>query len=133
MYTNWCVLIEISMEIGMIIFFWLGLLVTTLTKEIYFTAINFNSFSAATMIVSKMHLHMRRLLGSRLVFKSGFCSRADHDGGRTVHEIVMTNTATFCQISKIIVKRWRHYLWSKEPRCFCQSRHNWLFLTHFWF
>ena len=115
------------------IFFWLGLLVTTLTKEIYFTAINFNSFSAATMIVSKMHLHMRRLLGSRLVFKSGFCLRADHDGGRTVHEIVMTNTATFCQISKIIVKRWRHYLWSKELRCFCQSRHNWLFLTHFWF
>ena len=31
-----CVLIEISMEIGMLIF-WLGLLVTALMKETYFT------------------------------------------------------------------------------------------------
>ena len=35
MHTNWCVLIEISMEIGMLNF-WLGLLVTALTKETYF-------------------------------------------------------------------------------------------------
>ena len=35
MHTNWCVLIEISMEIGMLNF-WLPLLVTALTKENYF-------------------------------------------------------------------------------------------------
>ena len=35
MYTHWCVLIEISMEIGMFNF-WLGLLVTALMKETYF-------------------------------------------------------------------------------------------------
>ena len=35
MHTNWFVLIEISMEIGMLNF-WLGLLVTALTKETYF-------------------------------------------------------------------------------------------------
>ena len=42
MHTNWCVLIEISMEIGMLNF-WLGLLVTALTKEKYFS--NIKSFS----------------------------------------------------------------------------------------
>ena len=36
MHTNWCVLIEISMEIGMLNF-WLPLLVTALTKENYFS------------------------------------------------------------------------------------------------
>ena len=36
MHTNWCVLIEISMEIGMLNF-WLGLLVTALMEENYFT------------------------------------------------------------------------------------------------
>ena len=36
MHTNWCVLIEISMEIGMLNF-WLGLLVTAQTKENYFS------------------------------------------------------------------------------------------------
>ena len=36
MHTNWCVLIEKSMEIGMLNF-WLGLLVTALTKETYFS------------------------------------------------------------------------------------------------
>ena len=35
MHTNWCVLIEISMEIGMLNF-WLGILVTAQTKENYF-------------------------------------------------------------------------------------------------
>ena len=40
MHTNWCVLIEISMEIGMLNS-WLGLLVTALTKETYFS-INLN-------------------------------------------------------------------------------------------
>ena len=35
MHTNWCVLIEISMEIGMLNF-WLGLLVTAQTQENYF-------------------------------------------------------------------------------------------------
>ena len=38
MHTNWCVLIEISMEIGMLNF-WLGLLVTALTKETYFSSV----------------------------------------------------------------------------------------------
>ena len=37
MHTNWCVLVEKSMEIGMLNF-WLGLLVTALTKESYFSA-----------------------------------------------------------------------------------------------
>ena len=36
MHTHTCVLIEISMEIGMLNF-WLGLLVTALMKETYFT------------------------------------------------------------------------------------------------
>ena len=36
MHTNWCVLIEISIEIGMLNF-WLPLLVTAQTKENYFT------------------------------------------------------------------------------------------------
>ena len=36
MHTNWCVLIEISMEIGMLNF-WLPLLVTAQTKENYFS------------------------------------------------------------------------------------------------
>ena len=36
MHTNWCVLIEKSMEIGMLNF-WLGLLVTALMEENYFT------------------------------------------------------------------------------------------------
>ena len=36
MHTNWCVLIKISMEIGMLNF-WLELLVTAQTKENYFT------------------------------------------------------------------------------------------------
>ena len=36
MHTNWCVFIEISMETG-ILNFWLGLLVTALTKETYFS------------------------------------------------------------------------------------------------
>ena len=36
MHTNWCVLIEISMEIGMLNF-WLGLLVTAHTKKNYFS------------------------------------------------------------------------------------------------
>ena len=35
MHTNWCVLIEISIEIGMLNF-WLELLVTAQTKENYF-------------------------------------------------------------------------------------------------
>ena len=35
MHTNWCVLIEISMEIGMLNF-WLELLVTAQTEENYF-------------------------------------------------------------------------------------------------
>ena len=35
MHTNWCVLIEILMEIGMLNF-WLGILVTAQTKENYF-------------------------------------------------------------------------------------------------
>ena len=38
MHANWCVLIEISMETGMLNF-WLGLLVTALTKETYFIII----------------------------------------------------------------------------------------------
>ena len=38
MHANWCVLIEISMETGMLNF-WLGLLVTALTKETYFTGV----------------------------------------------------------------------------------------------
>ena len=36
MHTNWCVLIEISMEIGMLNF-WLELLVTAQTEENYFS------------------------------------------------------------------------------------------------
>ena len=36
MHTNWCVLIEMSMELGMLNF-WLGLLVTAQTKENYFS------------------------------------------------------------------------------------------------
>ena len=44
MHTNWCVLIEISMEIGMLNF-WLGLLVTALTKENYFKKIFFKPLS----------------------------------------------------------------------------------------
>ena len=39
MHTNWCVLIEISMEIGMLNF-WLGLLVTAQTIENYFKYLN---------------------------------------------------------------------------------------------
>ena len=39
MHTNWCVLIEISMEIGMLNF-WLPLLVTAQTKENYFKTVN---------------------------------------------------------------------------------------------
>ena len=35
MHTNWCVLIEISMEIGMLNF-WVGLLVTALKEESHF-------------------------------------------------------------------------------------------------
>ena len=38
MHTNWCVLIEILMEIGMLNF-WLGLLVTAQTKENYFSSV----------------------------------------------------------------------------------------------
>jgi hypothetical protein len=45
MHTNWCVLIEISMEIGMLNF-WMGLLVTALMKENYF------SYELKTIIVS---------------------------------------------------------------------------------
>ena len=40
MHTHWCVLIEISMEIGMLNF-WLGLLVTALMKETYFIKLFF--------------------------------------------------------------------------------------------
>ena len=36
MHANWCFLTEISMETGMLNF-WLGLLVTALTKETYFS------------------------------------------------------------------------------------------------
>ena len=36
MHTHWCVLIEILMEIGMLNF-WLGLLVTALMEETYFS------------------------------------------------------------------------------------------------
>ena len=42
MHTNWCVLIEMSMEIGMLNF-WMGLLVTALTKETYFSK-SFNNY-----------------------------------------------------------------------------------------
>ena len=38
MHTHRCVLIEISMEIGMLNF-WLGLLVTVLMKETYFSTL----------------------------------------------------------------------------------------------
>ena len=48
MHTNWCVLIEISMEIGMLNF-WLVLLVTALTKETYF-----NQKIASSIIFSKI-------------------------------------------------------------------------------
>ena len=41
MHAHRSVLIEISMEIGMLNF-WLGLLVTTLMKETYFSGFSFN-------------------------------------------------------------------------------------------
>ena len=43
MHANWCVLIEISMETGMLNFL-LGLLVTARTKETYFSTIAFWNF-----------------------------------------------------------------------------------------
>ena len=51
MHTNWCVLIEISMEIGMLNF-WLPLLVTALTKENYFSRILFCRETNIQMLTS---------------------------------------------------------------------------------
>ena len=55
MIHNWCVLIEISMEIGMLNF-WLPLLVTAQTKENYFTIFLKNqSFFCPQKVEKKTH------------------------------------------------------------------------------
>ena len=50
MHTHWCVLIEISIEIGMLNF-WLGLLVTALMKETYFSTILLTTNSTSTILL----------------------------------------------------------------------------------
>ena len=76
MHTNWCVLIEISMEIGMLNF-WLGLLVTALMKETYFSEYaiwkqrsvkvdpGWASVKAIAQISARDHVHS---LTSRLLY-----------------------------------------------------------------
>ena len=49
MHTNWCVLIDMSMEIGMLNF-WLPLLVTAQTKENYFTELHCFGFDLLKLI-----------------------------------------------------------------------------------
>ena len=55
MHTNWCVLIEISMEIGMLNF-WLGLLVTAQTKENYFSGTQNLSRKLSKLILTCLKL-----------------------------------------------------------------------------
>ena len=58
MHTNWCVLIEISMEIGMLNL-WLGLLVTAQTKENYFSIF----FGICQLLQSKFYPKSRKQWG----------------------------------------------------------------------
>ena len=75
MHTNGCVLIEISMEIGMLKF-WLGLLVTALIEETYFNTVvileTFEIWSDCKQVSCafshKMHIsHPRVMIGPSLV------------------------------------------------------------------
>ena len=84
MHANWCVLIEISMETGMLNF-WLGLLVTALTKETYFRMkCLLSTYSLKTWLclkiyildVSCMHYHERWSFFTTL----SLCSVAYHSG-----------------------------------------------------
>jgi hypothetical protein len=78
MHTNWCVLIEISMETGMLNF-WLRLLVTALTKETYFIRILILNFESKLNNIGKKY---EKLYNYLLFFtKIQWCRKVKKAGG----------------------------------------------------
>ena len=86
MHTHWCVLIEISVEIGMWNF-WLGLLVTALMKETYFSGFSFNFLNC---------YHNLTTFESDFEFSSGMLLPCKQNGSR----FYKLNSRRIGQISK---------------------------------
>ena len=73
MHTHRCVLIEISMEIGMSNF-WLGLLVTALMKETYFSECKEQGFCIWNNLAGTKRLFSQFYALARWILSSSFAT-----------------------------------------------------------
>ena len=86
MHTHWCVLVEMSMEIGMLNL-WLGLLATALMKETYFR----RGIAGSAIYMGKQKENIRMIFKEQIFnISSAKCKKTYLDNGNASQKIFET-------------------------------------------